>query len=120
MTKHLGDYCLYPPLPWVSRLFIMVDDAASTGILFKLDSDRAAWRVVEDELVVLDLETSAYLSINETGTCVWPLLETGARRDELVNAVLDNYEIEADVAGRDIDTFLSSLVARGLLLTDQE
>ncbi|MFW2381110.1 MAG: PqqD family protein [Acidimicrobiales bacterium] len=98
----------------------MADPSKPSETVYKLDADRAAWRVVEDELVVLDLETSAYLSINETGTSVWPSLETGATRDELITAVLDTYDIDSETAGRDIDVFLESLQQRGLLVTDPE
>lgn len=82
-----------------------------------IDGARATWRRVGDTLVVLDLSDSTYLSINETGTAVWPLLERGATRDELLDGILDEFEVDRDDASRDLDAFLADLRQRKLLVT---
>ena len=41
------------------------------------------WKVLEDETVVLDLQSSRYLSINRSGTALWPLLAEGATMAQL-------------------------------------
>ena len=50
----------------------------------KLDGDRAVWREVGEEVVVLDVETATYLSLNGSGGALWKRLDAGATPDELV------------------------------------
>ena len=83
----------------------------------RVDGGRATWRRVGDELVVLDLTDSTYLSINETGAAVWPLLEKGARREQLLDLILERFEVDRADAARDLDAFLADLRSRGLLVT---
>jgi len=73
------------------------------------------WRVLEDETIVLDLEGSRYLAINDTGTLLWPLLAQGATREQLVAAVTARWGIEAGQATRDVDAFCGALQDEGLL-----
>lgn len=76
------------------------------------------WRVLRDETIVLDLEGSRYLAINDTGTLLWPLLVAGATRTQLVEAVTVRREIEPGQAARDIDAFCRALDDEGLLARD--
>jgi hypothetical protein len=78
--------------------------------------DRALeWRVLQDETIVLDLEGSRYLAINDTGTLLWPLLAAGATRAQLVAAVTARWDIEPGQAARDVDAFCRALDDEGLL-----
>ena len=76
------------------------------------------WRVLEDETIVLDLEGSRYLAINDTGTLLWPLLAEGATRSELIEALTTGWDIEESRATRDVDAFCGALDAEGLLERD--
>ena len=82
---------------------------------YSLDKSRATWHQVDDEIVVLDLNASSYLSINETGTHIWPLLESGATRNELIDSIVDAFDIDGETAGADVDIFIADLVDRGLV-----
>ena len=73
------------------------------------------WRVLEDETIVLDLDGSRYLAINDTGTLLWPLLAQGATRAELVAAVTARWSIETRQATHDVDAFCRALDEQGLL-----
>ena len=82
----------------------------------RLNADRATWRKVEDELVVLDLESSAYLSINGTGAVLWARLEQGATKKDLTDALIAEFEVDNATATRDVEAFVADLDRRGLLL----
>jgi hypothetical protein len=58
------------------------------------------YRDVDDTVVMLDLRTQHYLSLNESGAELWPLIARGARRDELVDALRDRYGLSDDEATR--------------------
>jgi hypothetical protein len=76
------------------------------------------WREVEGELVVLDLRESRYLAINRTGRALWGTLVEGATRDQLVDRLVDGFDVERNQAAADVDAFTAELESRGLLLRE--
>lgn len=77
--------------------------------LVKLRTDDLVWRQVGDEVMVLDLATSQYLSVNPTGSVLWPLLVEGSQRGDLVRELVEHFEVDEATAAADTETFLSSL-----------
>ncbi len=83
---------------------------------FRLRDGELEWREVEGEIVALDLRASTYLSVNRTGTALWPHLTAGASRDELVAALTSRFDVDAEVGGAATSTrSCGALEARGLL-----
>lgn len=72
-------------------------------------------REVDGSLVGLDLRSSRYFSLNQTGTFLWGLLEGGSERAVLVDALVEQHHIDPAVAGQDVDAFISSLQEQDLL-----
>lgn len=81
----------------------------------RLRADSIAWRQIGDEVVVLDLRTSQYVSANASAGLLWRGLERGATRDELIAELEREYEIDAETAAADVDAFLADCRARELL-----
>ncbi len=73
------------------------------------------WRVIDDEIVMLDGQQSQYLATNASGTLLWQMLHKGATRGQLVDLLVSRYAIDEEQAGSDIDVFLDELRARELL-----
>jgi hypothetical protein len=82
----------------------------------KLDGDRAVWREVGEEVVVLDVETATYLSLNGSGGALWKRLDTGATPNELVAELVSAYGVPEARASKDVEDFLHVLRERSLLL----
>jgi len=74
------------------------------------------WREVEGELIVLDLRDSRYLAINRTGRALWGALVEGATRAQLIDRLVDAFEVDRSRAAADVDGFTAELESRGLLL----
>lgn len=56
------------------------------------------------------------INLNETGAFLWKRLEKGATEDELVAAILENYEdVDEDTARSSIQNFLKTLREGGCL-----
>lgn len=55
------------------------------------------------------------VTLNETGSFLWERLEKSATRDELVSALLDEYDTTKETAEKDVDAFLAKLSEEGLL-----
>jgi len=80
-----------------------------------LRSESLEWREVEGEVVALDLRTQMYLAVNRTGAVIWPALDSGADRSELVERVVQRFDVSPEQAAADVDAFLADLESRDLL-----
>jgi Coenzyme PQQ synthesis protein D (PqqD) len=83
--------------------------------VLRLKADGVEWQEVEGEILALVGETSTYVAANATGTVLWRRLANGATQDELVAALVDEYDLIATDASADVASFLDSLRAQGLL-----
>jgi hypothetical protein len=70
---------------------------------------------VGGELVVLDLDSSQYLTVRGSGVYLFELLGVERDRDELVAALLARFEVDEGTARDDVDRFLADLADAGLL-----
>ena len=61
------------------------------------------------------VDFSAMISLNETGAFLWKQLETEQTADSLLQALLDEYDVTAEVAQADVDRFIASLQEAELL-----
>lgn len=55
------------------------------------------------------------ITINGAGTFLWERLEKGAEKEELLQAMLKEYDIDEATAASDIDEFLEKLKKANLL-----
>lgn len=60
-------------------------------------------------------EFNGMIRLNPTGAFLWELLEKEAEKEELVAALLSEYEIDKETAETDADRFLSILTDNGIL-----
>lgn len=81
----------------------------------KLRRHDVTLRELDGETVLLDLRTSTYLRSNAMGTFVLTLLEQHRSRPELVDAVVQRFDVPDSRAAQDLDSFLASLRDAGLL-----
>jgi hypothetical protein len=73
------------------------------------------WREVEGEVIAVDVRTSEYLAINETGAVLWRALREGATPAQLAERLVARFDVEPAAAARDVGEFLAALEERGLL-----
>lgn len=64
------------------------------------------------------MRQSRYLAVNETGKHLWAALAEGSTRDELVQGLVDAFEVERSRAEADVDAFAAELESRGLLVRE--
>ena len=65
-------------------------------------------------LVPINKSTSKFdglITINEIGKFIWENIESSKDEDELLQRILDEYEVDKDVAKADLDEFLGKLKA---------
>ena len=70
-------------------------------------------RKVADKNVVVPIgqasvDFNGIINLNDTGAFLWNILSKGCTYDELVSSVLSEYDVNEDIAKRDIDAFLKT------------
>ena len=83
----------------------------------RLKSD-VEWQQVDDEVVALDLGTSSYLGVNDTGSVLWPLVAAGTTQDLLVDELTSRFRIDPERARADVDAFVERLRSLCLLAAE--
>lgn len=64
----------------------------------------------------LAAEFSGLVRMNETGVFLWNLIsDGGCSREELIDNMVKEYEIDYDIAAKDIDAFISNLRSNGII-----
>jgi hypothetical protein len=70
---------------------------------------------VEGEAVILGLADEVYYGLDGAGALVWSLLAEPRTVAELRDAVVAEYEVDAETAGRDLVRLLDELRERRLV-----
>lgn len=66
------------------------------------------------------LEFNGLITVNEVGVSIWNMLQKEVTFEELVQGILDEYDVEEAVVREDIREFLDKLIAGGILKADDE
>lgn len=77
-------------------------------------------RTVGDSYMVVPVgmrtrDIPGVIALSESGALLWEKLEQDATKDELVEALLAEYEVEREQAEADVDAFVSELRSKGIL-----
>lgn len=77
-----------------------------------------AGRWVEGSYCVASLETDQILELNQVGGRIWELACEGQRIDDIVNALVEEFEVDSETARSDAERLIARLVREGMLLPD--
>ena len=72
-------------------------------------------RLVDDETVLLDLESGMYFGLDGVGKRIWESVTDGISLGDIAAIITAEYEVEEEQALKDVIEFASNLVERGLL-----
>ncbi len=65
------------------------------------------------------LEFNGLITVNEVGMELWKMLQEDVTFDNLLNGILEEYDVDENAAREDIQEFLDRLV-QGEILTEDE
>ncbi len=72
-------------------------------------------QTLDDEAVLLNLSNEHYYGLNELGLKLWELLEKHNSVDQLVETMLQEYEVSREELVQDINELLSDLEENDLI-----
>ena len=66
------------------------------------------------------LEFNGLITVNEVGMELWKMLQEDVTFDDLLNGILEEYDVDENAAREDIQEFLDRLVKGGILTEDDK
>ncbi len=75
---------------------------------------------LENEGVLLNLETGEYFGLDAVGMDMWKVLSNSETVEDARTALLAQYEVDEDVLIRDLDDLIAKLAERKLVLVNDE
>lgn len=70
---------------------------------------------LDDEAALLNMKSGKYFSLNATGVRVWELLEKSNETEEILAAMLKEYDVDQDILRQDLNQLVSRLTEAGLV-----
>jgi hypothetical protein len=76
---------------------------------------RIAWQVIDDEAVLVDLVDQHAIGLSPSATLIWSMV-TDSDEDCIVQALIDEFDVDPQTARRDLRGFVDACLARSFLV----
>jgi hypothetical protein len=67
------------------------------------------------ETAVMSIKRGRYYAVGSVAERIWQMLEAPVSPREITERLLEEYDIAPEQCGREVDAFLSELIAEGLV-----
>lgn len=75
---------------------------------------------LNDEAVLLNLESGTYFALDAVGLDMWRLLCSGATLESACDELVEQYDVSRDVLARDLREFVAALAKQRLVVVLDE
>ncbi|MFQ5776806.1 MAG: PqqD family protein [Terriglobia bacterium] len=82
---------------------------------YPVPNPRVAWRTLGDEVIIVRPDDSVLYALNPTGSFIWQHATGQHTLDQIVTALCQEFDTEADSAAAEAADFVRSLCEQGLL-----
>lgn len=82
---------------------------------YYIRNENIEWQVLQDESVLLNVETGFYFRLNLLGTIVWEMCDGSNAKGEIVNYIANSFNISVERAEKDVNDFLTQMLANDLI-----
>ena len=76
------------------------------------------WKEVGENIVVLNLDSGRYFSLNGTGSLIWTALMEKVGLDEIADRICATFKVERDRARRDVAPMIDEFVSKGMIAAE--
>jgi hypothetical protein len=78
-------------------------------------SSEVLFQEVSGEMVLLDLASENYFGLDELGARIWGLLNEGKDVSQILELLLQEYEVDRKTLEEDVEELLGNLLEAGLI-----
>jgi hypothetical protein len=75
---------------------------------------------VDDEVVILNLDTGDYYSLTDVGAEIWSFIRRSSSVDQIVEAIVQRYNAARVVVESAVNSFISELAAETLVVLESK
>ena len=61
------------------------------------------------------LDFNGLVTLNEVGVSIWNMLQSDVTLEDIVQGILNEYDVEEEVAREDVQDFIDTLYEKGIL-----
>lgn len=84
------------------------------------NKEHVASKIMDGELIIINLTTGVYYSMDNVGTAIWEMIEEGFNIDEGVAAIIERYDVSPDRVLADVKRIAEELLKENLIyMSDQ-
>lgn len=76
---------------------------------------RMITRTIDGEAVIMDPQKGKVLALNRVGTFIWEKSDGQHTREDILEAICREFEVDKAVAAADLDEFITILQSKNLL-----
>jgi hypothetical protein len=88
----------------------------SLGSRVARDTTQVIDRVVDEEALLIHLQSGTYFSLNQVGTRVWEIMDGSKTVAELAAVIASEYEVSQEQAQTDVSNLVNELVEEKLVI----
>lgn len=74
------------------------------------------WKEIGRQVVVLQYETGAYWTLNDTASFIWKAIIDGGTADQVVDRLAAEFNVSRESAQADVSEFLKDCIDKKMLL----
>ena len=78
-------------------------------------NEDVAYRILNEEAVMLNPEDNQIHLLNDVGTFIWEQLVENNKFEDLIDAICEEFDVEKNQAKQDLDEFINLLDQKGLI-----
>lgn len=78
-------------------------------------SENVLFQEIDNEYILLNMKTELYFGLNDIGARVWQIISQEGTTDTLIEKIMAEYEVSADVLKADISELLNELSKEQLI-----
>jgi hypothetical protein len=90
----------------------------NTSMRFMINAPKVILETFDDEVVIVNLDSGNYYSLDKVGADIWALLESGASLQETVSAIAASYNGDHDDMKAGVNRLVKELLEENLIVTD--
>ena len=78
-------------------------------------SDAVKWQVVDDEAILVHLESGFYFSLNPVGLFIWQHADGRSDLQQIVEGLVGEFDVDEATAWTDAQGFVDHMLQEGLM-----
>lgn len=88
-------------------------DESNLGLVIQKNDDAIAYRIFEDQMIIIDLQRESLNILNETATVVWDLIGRNQTINEIVQEIVKRFEVSIIEATTDVLETIENMSSAG-------